>query len=277
MGESLVWVSLGILFFVISMSFVVAQENITCSGNADCGQASTSIAFCKNTTTICTTTTTPTCKNASTNISRCNNVKKDECWPCVNGCENRACKLSDEDENEGDENDNDDSGFGNTTRERERVRLKEAVMNYLNSTECPENCTCAGSTIKCDTPEGRVMTVVAGRSGNVIIQTKTINATTTVILIKNSTGVYGNFTGKVKRIKYDPEQIRERILERLKLQDCTNCNMTLDEDGDYTMNIDGTYRAFWLFQKRRVVVGKVNSETGEVTYLKKPFWKFRSD
>jgi len=320
MEKVLIGIILGIL--LIGIGFVVAQENITCSSDADCGTASTSFTFCKNETHICTTTTTPTCNNATTNISSCRDVRKDTCWVCEDGCENRAClaaEVCDSDNlnlclnetscesargewknatcvkkevdyelqrclsivNIIECNAVKNCKYNNATGKCEKAikikKLKEAVMNYLNSTECPENCTCAGNTIKCETENGRVMTVIAGKSGNIIIQTKGINATTSVILIKNASGTWGNFSGKIKRIKYMPDEIKERALKKLKIETCTNCDMTLNEDGNYVMNINGTYRVLWIFPKKAIVVTKVNSETGEVTVLKKPWWKFRAE
>lgn len=209
------------------------------------------------------------------------------CAPCGNGvcdsienectCE-KDCGNDDNNETETDDNETEiDDDSGNQTKERERKRLKQTVMNYLNSTECPEDCVCAGSTIKCETENGREMTVVAGKSGNVIIITKTANASTSVVLIKNATGIYGNFAGKVKKIKYMPDEIKERVLKKLKITNATSYNMTLKEDGSYEMTIDGKYNVLWLFPKKTMVVTGINSETGEVIVLKKPFWKFRAD
>jgi len=95
MKRVLIGLVFGILLVVISLGFVIAEENITCTSNADCGRVSTSFPFCKNETHICTTTTTPTCKNASTNVSSCKNVKEDACWVCKDGCEKRACIEAD--------------------------------------------------------------------------------------------------------------------------------------------------------------------------------------
>jgi len=297
-------VLLGIIFGILVISIIgfVSAENINCSSNSDCGGVSTSFLFCKNETHICTTTTTPTCKNASTNISSCKDVKENTCWVCKNGCENRACKIEDQinDENETETNETEteeqvcatitdrtlceakkNCEYNNVTGKCIKTikikGLKEAVMNYLNSTECPENCTCAGNTIKCETENGRVMTVIAGKSGNIIIQTKGINATTSVILIKNASGTWGNFSGKIKEIKYMPDEIKERVLKKLKIETCTDCDMVLNEDGNYVMNINGTYKVLWIFLKKAIVVTKVNSETGEVIVLKKPWWKFRAE
>ncbi len=168
--------------------------------------------------------------------------------------------------------------YNNVTEKCERIikikKLKETLQAYLNSTECPEDCVCAGSTIKCETENGRVMTVVAGKSGNIIIQTKSINATTTVILIKNNTGLFGSFSGKIKKIKYFPDEIQERVLKKLKMTECENCTIELKNDGTYLMNIEGIYRILGLFPKKAIIVTKTDSETGEIIVIKKPWWKF---
>jgi len=298
--KRLIILVLGIFIFgILNVFGVLAEDNITCSNNADCGAVSTSFAFCKNETHVCTTTTTPTCNNATTNASSCEDIKENTCWVCENGCENRAClitEVNNDNETEADDEKPACSTINNTSkcwarkdcsynvssqtcqeRPGKQKNLKASLQAYLNSTECPEECTCAGSTIKCETENGRTMTVVAGKSGNVIIITQTANASTNVVLIKNSTGLYGTFSGKVKKIKYLPDEIKERVLKKLKLEEPSNYNITLQEDGNYVMNINGEYRVLWIFPKKTIVVTKVNSETGEVTVLKKPWWKFRAE
>ena len=83
---------------------------------------------------------------------------------------------------------------------QERNRLKANVAAYLDSSECPEECTCAGSTIKCELNGARQMTIVAGNSGNVIIQIKGINASTNVTLYKADGKLYGVFKGNQTKI-----------------------------------------------------------------------------
>lgn len=153
-------------------------------------------------------------------------------------------------------------------------KLKERLQDYLNSSECPENCNCVGSTIKCETEGGRVMTVVAGKSGNIIIQTKGVNASTTVILIKNQTGVFGNFSGKFRKLKFMPDEIKEKVLKKLKMRNCTNCSIELKEDGTYEMNVENKYRILGIFPKKIVIITKVDSETGEMIVIKRPWWRF---
>jgi hypothetical protein len=92
MKKELFGLVLGILIITALNIFgVLAEENITCSSNSDCGIFSTSFSFCKNETHICTTTKTPTCNNATTNISSCKDIKEETCWVCENGCKDRAC------------------------------------------------------------------------------------------------------------------------------------------------------------------------------------------
>ena len=81
----------GILVAGLFSILVFAEENITCSSNSECGEVSTSFPSCKNETHICTITTTPTCNNASTNISSCEDVRVEDCFVCVNGCASGFC------------------------------------------------------------------------------------------------------------------------------------------------------------------------------------------
>lgn len=264
---------LGILVFIISilsLGFVSAEENCTdtCSIlNYTCG-----------TQTVC---------NASVNCGSCGEDKVCQNGKCVEKEDN---ETADEEENETEvqvcstitskalceakKNCEWNNATGKCVKITKIHKLKETLQAYLNSTECPENCVCTGSTIKCETENGRVMTVVAGKSGNIIIQTKTVNATTTVVLIKNATGLFGNFSGKFRKIKYMPDEIKERILKKLKIKNCSECNITLNEDGTYEMNVERTYRIIWIFPRKIVEVTKVDSETGEIIVIKRPWWRF---
>jgi len=204
------------------------------------------------------------------------------CAPCGNGiCDNIENKCACPEDCEGDNQTQNNQTNNNVTDQnqtRVRNRVKERVLNYLNASECPEDCVCAGSTIKCDIDGVRTMTVVAGRSGNIIIKTKGVNASTQVKLIKNESGVFGNFTRAqkkiMKKLKFMPDQIKERVLKKLKMRNCTDCNITLNEDGTYEVRIQRRYRVFGIFPKKITEVAEVDSDTGEVIKLKRPWWKF---
>ena len=154
----------------------------------------------------------------------------------------------------------------NIVRERNRLRL--------NQTEVPENCTRTGSVMKCDISGGREMTVTAGRSGNVIVQSKGINMSTNVTLYKANNTFYGVFrNNETKAINYLPDQVREKIREKLRVN-LENETIELDEDGTYQMRAEKKARLFGLFRVRERVTAQINAETGEIIRTRTSWWGF---
>jgi len=151
-------------------------------------------------------------------------------------------------------------------------QFKERLQFYLNATECAENCTCAGSTVKCWLNGQRQMTVVAGNSGNIIIQVKGINASTNVTLYKEDGKIYGEFGNETRRI-HDPEQIKEKIRKRIRAK-LEGYNITLDEDGYYRVQTKKKARLFLIVPVREKVKAQVNAETGEIIKVRNPWWGF---
>jgi len=217
--------------------------------------------------------------------STCNDATGEDCpqyiSPAPNYCENGTLVGGELDENgcqpPGCEDDG-DNGQNVSFQNRSTKTLKKRIRDYLGTDECPENCVCRGSTIKCETEEGREMTVVAGKSGNIIIQTKGVNASTKVILIRQADGIYGNFSGKLKKIKYTPEQIREIVLKRLKMRNCSegDCEIILNEDGNYELKTELKYRFLFFLPAKKVVVTKVDVESGEIVGINRPWWRIIS-
>jgi len=151
-------------------------------------------------------------------------------------------------------------------------QIKNRLQIHLNTTECPQNCTCAGSTIKCGLKGDRTMTVVAGNSGNTIIQVKGVNASTNVELYKLEEKLYGTFNGETKRIM-TPEQVQEKIRER-KQKTWEEHNITLDEEGYYRVQSKKKARLFLLIPVREKVRTQINAETGEIIKIRNPWWGF---
>lgn len=287
MKKLVLGIILGILLIgILSVGLVFAEENNT--GNQTNNNQTTTNITCTDTCSILNYTCgTQTVCNASVNCGSCGEDKVCQNGKCVEKEDN---ETADEDENETEvqvcstitnkilcearKNCEYNEALGKCLRVTKIKKLKETLQAYLNSTECPEDCTCAGSTIKCETENGRVMTVVTGKSGNVIIITKTANASTTVVLIKNATGVYGNFSGKWRKVKYLPDEIKEIVLKKLKMKNCSNCTIELKQDGTYLMNIEGKYRILGIFPKRVVSVTQIDSGTGEIILIKRPWWRF---
>ena len=164
----------------------------------------------------------------------------------------------------------DDDELPNITRIHRTKELKERLQIYLNATECPNNCVCSGSTIRCLVNGQRTMTVIAGRSGNIIIQVKGVNATTNVTLYKADGKLYGKFDNETKRI-HDPEQIQEKIRQR-KQKWWEEHNITLDEDGYYRVQSKKKARLFFLIPVREKVRTQIDAETGEIIKIRNHWW-----
>lgn len=167
---------------------------------------------------------------------------------------------------------------GNLTDEQiEKIfTIKNKIKNPSTNETCPDKCKCAGSTTKCFLGNGtREMTILAGDSGNIIIQAKGINASTNVTLYKSDDGkIYAiSKDNETRIIKMLPDQVRERIRERLEIQ-LRNENMTLDENGTYQYRAEKKARLFFLFQINVPIQAEIDPETGEVLRIKNPWWSF---
>ena len=142
-------------------------------------------------------------------------------------------------------------------QERNRLRINQ-------SGECPNDCTCTGSTTKCQFNGSREMTIQAGNSGNTIVQVKGIQAQTQVQLYKDGEKIYGQFkNNQTKQINFMPDEIKEMIQQRLRQQNCSCENMTLDEEGNYQIQTQKQARLFGLFKVREKVRLEYDSGTGE--------------
>lgn len=163
------------------------------------------------------------------------------------------------------------------------TQIKSIVTNrnklkFENKTgiPCPVSCTCTGSTMKCTLlGSGREMTVSAGNSGNVIVQIKGENMTTSVTLYKAADGkLYGIFkNNETKRVRMLPDQVSERIREKIKAK-LQNENITLNEDGSYAYNADKSARLFFIIPVKVGVRAEVDSETGNIADIKSKWWAF---
>lgn len=186
---------------------------------------------------------------------------------CINGTQTRTCTWVTNCTN----NNETEESIPKTTKgclEKERIRTR-----YNNSFECPENCTCSGSTVKCEFEGGRTMTVYAGKSGNIIVQAKGINASTNVTLYKDNGKVYGNFTGnKTKEIDL-PDKIKEKLQNHTRTR-LYNESINLTEDGYYQIEGKKKARLFWIVPVREHVQAEVNAETGEAVKIRNPWWGF---
>ncbi|MBU2562443.1 MAG: PepSY domain-containing protein [Nanoarchaeota archaeon] len=151
---------------------------------------------------------------------------------------------------------------------KERNRLQIRVTG-----ECPEECSCDGSAIKCEFKNRREMTIRAGKSGNMIIQTKEANASTKVELYKSNESVYGVFRGNKTKEIILPDRVKEKIKERVRAR-LENHEITLDEEGVYHVQAKKRARLFFLIPVKEDIASEVDAETGEVIRIRHPWWGF---
>ncbi len=155
---------------------------------------------------------------------------------------------------------------------QEKHRLK---FEAKTGQECAEECTCTGSTMKCTLDSGREMTVYAGNSGNIIIKVKDTNMSTNVILYHHNNKTYGVFKGnETKEIKIMPDQVKEKIRQRIKQRTCECDEIELTEDAIYEVKTKKKARLFWIFPVREKARVNVDAETGEITKFRNPWWGF---
>ncbi len=153
---------------------------------------------------------------------------------------------------------------------------KEKIEWNKKSTDCPFNCTCTGKVTKCLLADGtREMTVVAGKSGNTIIQVKGANGSTTVTLYKDEDGaLYGVFkNNETKKIKMLPDQVQYKITERTA-ELFEDEEIELSEDGTYKYQARERVKLFAFIPVKLRVNAEIDPETGEIVKFRKSWWTF---
>lgn len=154
-------------------------------------------------------------------------------------------------------------------KETNKLRVRQE-----NQSECPENCTCSGSTTKCDIDGGREMTILAGNSGNTIVQVKGENMSTNVTLYKSDGKLYAiTKNNETKRINLLPDQIMERLQTKLQ-QRSQEYNITLDENGIYQIQTKKRTRFLFIFPTKEKVKVMIDPETGDITKTRSSWWGF---
>lgn len=157
-------------------------------------------------------------------------------------------------------------------RSMKEVRKEEHRLKFENI-QCPTNCECTGSVVRCEFENGtRIMTITAGKSGNIIVQVKGENMTTNVTLYKSGDKVYGVFTGnETREVKVLPDQVKEKIKAKIKAR-LENENITLDENGTYQYKAEKQARLFLVIPVKVEVKTNIDSETGTVSKVESPWW-----
>jgi len=211
-----------------------------------------------------------------------------------------------DDGNETDADDDDDNQGTTVTKSRTRLKdlnitrkqVREIKRNITftpwqkrNESECPAGCNCRGAVVSCPTENGRVMTITAGRSGNVIILTFERTNVSTELEIEQEVDE-NNISvlrarlrnGKLIKLKRMPDVARQKALKRLKLKTCSeenSCSFKLKQEGEgddailaYEVKAKRNARFLGLFKMKMNVESQVDAETGEIIKVKKPWWAF---
>jgi len=191
--------------------------------------------------------------------------------------------------NNGSEQDNNpnDSQFQQIDNQEIRNQIQNQIANAvqtqnrlrINQTgELPEGCRAMGSVVRCDLGNGtRGMAIMAGKSGNMIIQSKGVNMTTSSEIYQSDGKVYGVFKGdQTKEIKYLPDEVQSRLKEKIdyKLVNEEDFEIELDEDGRYQVEFKKEARLFGFIKVRERVRTQVDPETGETLRVRNSWWGF---
>ena len=154
------------------------------------------------------------------------------------------------------------------------IQARNKIKAHVQAGECPENCTCTGSVMKCEIEGGREMTIRAGKSGNTIVQVKGVNMSTNVTLYKSEGKVYGVFKNNQTRIiKIFPDEIKAKIKQRIKAK-IQDEEIKLDEDGVYQVRANKKARLFFIIPVKEKIRTQINSETGEIIKTRTSWWGF---
>ena len=168
----------------------------------------------------------------------------------------------------------------NLTKEEFRKLIEEKtegrkIFKFEEKTgqECVEGCTCTGVVMKCETENGREMTIYA-KSGNIIFQVKGVNASTQITLYHHNKTTYAELENKtIKEIKIMPDEVEEKLEKKIKNK-IENQTITLNKDGFYEIRGKKKARLFFLFLVREKVDAKISAEDGEIIKIRNPWWGF---
>ncbi len=305
-----------VIFISGIVGFVVAQETVNCTTTAECPTYDTGI-YCNNLSELCTSFKTSGCVD-----SICVSTTNITCTPCNYTCQNNTCieisqqcdsghlnlclnetncetaggewknatcVVEDEDENETETNETGSGGRVSINKTRiSRENLTFTPWQKRNESECLEGCSCHGAVMSCETETGKVMTIQAGRSGNIIVITIDGTQVETELEVETETNEdnetkikakLGN--GAKKEIKIMPDTASERALEKLRLRNCVaeeGCTIKLKEVGSnrlaYELQAERRMKVLAMFTAKAMVKAQVDAETGEIIIVKKPWWAF---
>jgi len=167
-------------------------------------------------------------------------------------------------------------GTGNQTQSQNqnKIKVQNRIQIHNMSGECPNNCSCQGSIVQCQLQGGRQMTVSAGKSGNTIVQTKGQNISTMTELYTEDGIIYGQFKGQTKAINLMPDQIKEKLQQKISTELAEELKIELDENGLYQVQAKKQARFLGMFRVRERVLVEFDPETGEMLQIRNSWWGF---
>lgn len=277
MKKTLIFIVLAL--FLVSFGFVIADDNesiipdeVKCQTSEGTWKQFTNgcVDSCElarqdaDNPIICTQATTMGC-----------DCGENECW---NGeaCEANAIEVEENETDDEGEIDDEDEVEIEVENESGKYKIKIHKRNRLgiNQSELPENCTITGSVLKCNIEGGRVMAIMAGKSGNTIFKVQGVNMTSKMELYHHNGKVYGVVNNVSILINYFPDDIREIIRNRINTDIEYEEEIELDEDGLYRVKTKKRARLFYLIPVREKVRAQVDAETGEIIKIRNPWWGF---
>lgn len=187
-------------------------------------------------------------------------------------------------------NDTEDSNidYGYEIKERRELNDQEKIniirerneLKIRNGSECPNDCSCSGSTTKCEfyDPENnqtrRELTIRAGNSNNTIIQVKNYNASTQVQLYKSEEGrIYGVFKNNKTKEIILPDEVRDRLENRTRIM-LHNETIKLEDNGQYNIEAKTEAKLLGFIPVRERIKAQIDAETGEITRTRSSWWGF---
>ncbi len=175
-------------------------------------------------------------------------------------------------------------------RVKDRQKITFIPWQKRNESECIVGCKCRGAVMSCPTESGKIMTIQAGRSGNIITITIDKTEVNTSLELeqerertKNKTKLKAKLSnGETREVKIMPEVAAEKAREKLKLRACegdNNCSIELKEIGRirkelaYEVQAQRHAKLLGMFRAKMKVRAQINAENGEVR-VQKPWWAF---
>ena len=71
-----------------------------------------------------------------------------------------------------------------------------------------------------------------------------------------------------------PDQVKEKIKNRIRQRDCDCSNMILTDDAIYQVQTKKKARLFYIFPVRETIRAELGAENGEIIKFRNPWWGF---